>query len=171
MPAIRKTALVLVLAGRGLARAQAPDITGEWSVVRRPAVSESSSPSEDWLRALPGAVFTLSHSEVPPLAMVRKNLGYRYSPSLATITISQGQPEKPQALGFLQAQGGRRFEGELAFSSGCWTHLSLEESEEGSSLSGSARINTKISTRACRSTLVEGVKKGEPFSYTLIRLR
>ena len=63
-----------------------------------------------------------------------------------------------------------RFEGELT-SSGCWIHLSLEESEDGSILSGSARINTKISTRACRSSLAKSVKNGEPFSYALTRLK
>jgi hypothetical protein len=50
-------------------------------------------------------------------------------------------------------------------------HLSLEESEDGSALSGSARINAKIFTRECRSMLTKSAKKGEPFKYALIRLK
>jgi hypothetical protein len=69
--------------------------------------------------------------------------------------------DKPRVLGFLSGAGGRRFEGELP--GGCWVRLSLEESEDGSALSGSGRIDPKISTRACRSGLAKGFKKGEPF--------
>jgi hypothetical protein len=35
----------------------------------------------------------------------------------------------------------------------------LEESEDGSTLSSSTWINTKISTRACRSTLAKGLQE------------
>ncbi len=110
-------------------------------------------------------------------------------PSRPTITISEGLPDKPPALGFLQNQGGRRFEGELASPvksttglelsvglpslapGGCWIHLSLEASEDESTLSGSAWINAKISTCACRSRLAKGFKNGEPFPYSLVRLK
>ena len=158
-------------------------MTGEWSVARQP------SPLKSWLRALPGAVFTLTPSAIPPLAMVRRGLRYTYFPSRPTITILEGPPDKPRALGFLQPRVGRRFEGELASSiksgtatefsfglpslapGGCWIHLSLEESTDGSTLSGSAWINTKISTVACRSSLAKGFRDGEPFPYGLIRLK
>jgi hypothetical protein len=186
------TKMTLVLAfARKVLQAQVADVTGQWRVVRQEN-GTSSSQFEDWLRALPGAVFTLTHSTIPPLAMIRKDLGYSYFPSLPTITILQGQPDKPYAWGFLQPQPSGKFEGELAFSvasvtrhelsqlslgfpalapGGCWTHLSLEESEDGSLLSGTARINTKISTRDCRSSLAKEVRKGAPFKYTLIRLK
>jgi hypothetical protein len=154
----------------GLVQGQAPDIAGEWSVVRSPAVGPPSSPAEDWIRSLPTAVYSLTDSAIPPLAMVRKDLGYTYFPSQPTITILAGTPDKPYALGFLQSRAGRGFEGELA-SGGCWIHLSLEESEDGSILSGSARNNVKISTRQCRSSLVKAYKNGAPFDYALTRLR
>lgn len=186
--AILKMAFVFAFAARGLVQGQVVGMAGKWRVVRPPAVGPSSSPFEDWLRALPGAVFTLTPSAIPPLAMALKDLGYRYSPSLPTVTILGGLPDRPRALGFLQREVGRRFEGELASSvkgatelelsfglpslapGGCWMHLSLEWSEDGSTLSGSARINTKISTRACRSSLAKGFKNGEPFPYSLIRM-
>ena len=114
-------------------------------------------------------MYALTHTEIPPLAMIRRDLGYTYFPSLPSITITWIS-DKPQVLGFLQAQSGRQFEGELA-SGGCWMHLSLEESEDGSTLSGSAWYNTKISTRACRSFLAKPFKKGAPFPYKLDRVR
>ena len=98
--------------------------------------------------------------------MIRKDLGSTYFPSLPTITISGGV----SGSGFLQPRDGRIFEGELA-SGTCWMHLSLVESEDGSILAGSARINTKISTRACRNVMAKGLKNGEPFGYELIRLK
>ena len=155
------------LVASGQAKAQMPNVAGEWSVGRPPAVGQL----EGLIRSIPMAVFRLTHSVVQPIAMVRADLGYTYVPSLPTITILQGTREKPQASGFLQARSGRWFEGELASSGDCWMHLSLEESEDGSTLSGSARINTKISTRGCRSSLAKDVKKGEPFEYALIRLK
>jgi hypothetical protein len=112
----------------------------------------------------------LTNSAIPPLAMVRKNLGYTYVPSLPTVTISDEASDNHRAVGFLQAQAGRRLEGELA-SAGCWIHLSLEESEDGATISGSARINTKISTRSCRNTMSKEFKNGAPFEYALVRLR
>jgi hypothetical protein len=188
--AISKMTFVFAFATQGLVEGQVADVAGEWSVVRLlPGVSPSVSPFEAWLRALPGAVFTLTPSVIPPLAMIRRGLGYAYSPSRPTITIVEGLPDQPGALGFLQLQVGRRFEGELASSvkstttrelsfglpslaqGGCWIHLSLEESEDGSTLSGSAWINTKISTRGCRSSLAKDFKHGEPFPYRLIRLK
>lgn len=185
-----KITLALVFA-LDLLQAEVADVTGQWRVVRQ-EVGTSTSQFEDWLRALPGAVFTFSQSTIPPLAMIRKDLGFTYSPSLLTITILQGPPDKPYAWGFLQSQPGRKFEGELAFAvktattgdlsqlslgfpslapGGCWTHLSLEESEDGSTLSGTAQINTKISTRECRSSLAKEVRKGAPFKYVLMRLK
>ncbi len=168
--AVPTIAFVLIFALRVLVQGQVADVTGEWRVVHPPAVTASSSRVEDWLRALPGATFTLTRSVIPPLAMVRKDLGYTYVLSLPTITIIEGMPDQPRPLGFLQPQVGRRFEGELA-SGGCWIHLSLEESEDGSTLVGSARINAKISTRECRSNMAKGFKKGEAFQYMLIRLK
>jgi hypothetical protein len=103
--------------------------------------------------------------------MLHKNAEYRWIPTSPTFTISQGALEKPAAAGFLQPQPGGRFEGELAFSGGCWVHLSLTESEDGSNLAGSANINMKISTHSCRGSLAKEVKKGEPFPYALVRLR
>ena len=154
---------------------------------------QQSDPSVLTVRSLATSVtwgcFTLTPSVIPPLAMIRRGLGFTYFPSRPTITILEGLPDKPRALGFLQTQVGRRFEGELASSvksatplelsigfpslapGGCWIHLSLEESEDESTLSGSAWINTKISTRACRSNLAKGFKNGEPFPYALIRLK
>jgi hypothetical protein len=175
LAAIPKMTFAFALAAQGLVQGQIADVVGEWT---RPG-------------ALPGFVFTLIPSAIPPLAMARRGLGYVYS-SRPTITILEGPRDKPRAFGFLQPQSGRRFEGELASSiksstkadlselslgypslapGGCWIHLSLEESEDGSTLSGSAWINTKISTRACRSSLAKGFKNGEPFPYGLIRLK
>lgn len=54
---------------------------------------------------------------------------------------------------------------------GCWMHLSLEKSEDGLTLLGSARINKKLSTDQCRTSLTKEAKKGEPFRYALIRLK
>jgi hypothetical protein len=165
--------LLLVVAETGLVQGQVGNLVGEWKVVRQDAGSlpcPNCSPAENWIRALPGATFIMTPSVIPPLAMVRKDLGYTYTLSSPTITIWSGTPENPSALGFLQLQFGRRFEGELA-SAGCWIHLSLEESEDGSTLSGSARINTKISTRSCRNTMSKEFKNGAPFNYALVRLR
>jgi hypothetical protein len=118
----------------------------------------------------------------PALGNGPQGFGNTYFPSRPTITILEGPPDKPRALGFLQPRVGRRFEGELASSiksstatelsfglpsvapGGCWIHLSLEESTDGSILSGSAWINTKISTRACRSSLAKGFTDGVYFS-------
>src|SRR6266849_6681832 len=115
--AIPKMTFVVAFAAQSLVQGQVADVAGEWSVVRRPpAVTPSASPFEAWLRALPGAVFTLRPSAIPPLAMIRRGLGYTYFPSRPTITILEGPPDKPRSLGFLQPQVGRRFEGELASS-------------------------------------------------------
>ncbi len=166
--ALKVPAFLLALT-TSLVQGEVLDVTGEWRAVRPPAVSPASSPGEDWLRSLPMAAFKLTHSNVPPLAMIRRDLGYTYFPSLPTIIILGGTPDRLQTLGFLQSQVGRRFEGELAPSGGCWMHLSLKESEDGLILSGSARINTKISTRECRSSMAKEFKKGEPFKYGMIR--
>jgi hypothetical protein len=165
---LQKLAFVLLLAADWV-QGQAPDLAGEWKVARSSAVGPPSSPLEEWLRSQPSAVYILSHNTIQPLAMFRKDLGYTYVPSMPTITIFQ-RTDTLYPLGFLQTQGGRRVEGELA-PSGCWMHLSLEESEDGSTLEGSARINTKFSTRECRKLLAKEVKKGAPFKYTLIRLQ
>ena len=74
---ILKMAFVLAFAVLGLAQRPFADVAGEWRVVRPPAVGPSS-PLEDWLRELPGAVFALTHSVIPPLAMIRKDLGFTY---------------------------------------------------------------------------------------------
>jgi hypothetical protein len=161
-----KIACVLLLAA-GLMQGQAPDLAGEWRVARSAAVESPSSPLQEWLRSQPPAVYTLSHDATLPYAMFRKGLGYTYDPSLPTITVFL-RTEGLYPLGFLQLQGGRKVEGELA-PAGCWMHLSLEESADGSTLSGSARINTKFSTRECRKLLAAEVKKGAPFQYALIR--
>jgi len=149
---INTVAVVLVFTV-GAARGQSADLDGEWRV------------------GTAGAIFTLAYSRMPPLAAVRKGLGYTYILSSPVISILQGMPSTPQASGFLQAQGDRRFEGELATSGGCWMHLSLAESEDGSILSGSGTINTKISTRSCRSMLAKEARSGQPFSYTLTRVK
>jgi hypothetical protein len=163
-------AIVLPFSVHASLRAEVFDLTGGWAVAHDPVVKPSSSPFEDWLRALPKAVFSLSQSVIPPLAMIREDLGYTYSPSQPSTTISGGSREKPTAVGFLQNQSGRQFEGELAAGE-CWMHLSLELSEDGSTLSGSARINTKFSTRQCRNSLAKEVKNGQPFPYGLTRLK
>jgi hypothetical protein len=129
------------------------------------------APLEAWLRTIPGAVFRLTHSALPPLGMLRKDLSYPYSPSSPAIIITQGPPDRLLGSGFLQSQVGHRYEGEFATSGGCWMHLSLEESEDGFTLSGSAWINIKASTRSCRSVLAKEVKKGQPFPSALARLR
>ncbi len=166
-------ALAFAVAAQGLVQGQVVGVVGEWT---RPG-------------ALRGFVLTLIPSEIQPLAMARRGLGYVYS-SRPAITILEGPRDKPRSFGFLQPKAGRRFEGELASSiksstaadlselslgypslapGGCWIHLSLGESEDGSTLSGSAWINTKISTRSCRSDLAKGFKNGEPFPFRLIR--
>lgn len=169
-----RTPLLLVLAftftSHALGQGEIPDLTGDWSVTRVPATTPSSSPFKEWLNAVPTARFSLTPSVIAPLAMIRKDLGYTYFPSLPSVTISQGFGEKAAVVGFLQHQTDRRFEGELT-AGGCWIHLSLVLSDDGSTLSGSARINTKISTRQCRSGLAKEVKKGQPFSYGLTRLK
>lgn len=97
--------------------------------------------------------------------------GYVYSPSSPTISIFLEGVSNPSPLvGFIQQRVDRSFEGEL-FSGGCWTHLSLAEADDGSTLSGSARINTKISTRACRNSLAKEYKYGALFKYELVRLK
>jgi hypothetical protein len=147
VPTIRSATLLLALTAGAMAQGQSADVAGEWQVVHSPTAtpSSSSSPLGDWLRALPGAVFTLTHTAVPPLLLMHKDAQYRWIPSSPTITISQGVLGKPAGVGFLQLQADGRFEGELASSGGCWMHLSLQESEDGSTLPGSANINTKIS--------------------------
>jgi len=168
---ILKIAFTLSLTA-ALVQGQVPDIAGEWRVVRDPPATPPSSPVEDWLQALPGGVFTLIHSVFPPLAMVRKDLGYTYFPSQPTISVSTRTAfhrDGFSGIGFLQQNAWKKFEGELAVG-GCWIHLSLVESDDGSTLSGSARINTKISTRQCKSGLAKEVKQGAPFKYTLRRL-
>jgi hypothetical protein len=163
-----RIAPVLLLTA-GLVQGQAPDLAGEWRVARSSAVGPPSLPLEEWLRSQPSAVYTFSHNTIPPFAMFRKDLGYVYSPSISTITIFE-RTDALYPLGFLQTQGDRRVEGELA-PGGCWLHLSLAESEDGSTLLGTARINTKYSTRECRKLLTKEVKKGAPFQYALIRLK
>lgn len=163
--------VVLALGTTASIQAQNLDIIGEWQVVRPPSNGAPSSAFSAWLRSLPMAVYMITPSNTPPLAMIHNNLGFIYFPSLPTLTILDGGiGDRPRVLGFLQRQVGRRFEGELVSSTGCWTHLSLDESEDGSKLSGSARINTKLSTRECRSALAKEVRKGQPFSYALMRL-
>jgi hypothetical protein len=63
---IPKLALVFAFAARGLVEGQVVDLAGKWRVGRPPVVGASSTPFEDWLRALPGAVFTLTPSVIPP---------------------------------------------------------------------------------------------------------
>ena len=137
----------------GLIHGQVRDVTGDWRVGA-------------------GAVFRLAHSAIPPLAMARNGLGHIYSSSLPAMTISSGASDRPAAQGFLQEQASPgKFEGELAFAGGCWSHLSLQLSDDGSTLSGTARINTRISSRQCTRSLAREFRKGEPFPYVLIRLR
>lgn len=143
-------------------------VNGRWSTLQRQAHHHHHH-SVIGFRALPGAVFTLTHTAVPPLLMMHKDAQYRWIPSSPTMTISQGALGKPAAVGFLQLQADGRFEGELASSGGCWMHLSLQESEDGSILAGLANINTRISTRSCKGLLAKEVKKGEPFPYALVR--
>ena len=156
------TALAILVS---LARGQAPDVVGEW-VVGSPSAADARIDA----RTRPAVVYTLTPNSAPQLAMARKDLGYAYSFSLPTITMLAGTPEKPIALGFLQHHLGRRFEGELA-TSGCWMHLTLEASDDGLTLAGSARINLKISTRQCLNILTKDAKKGIPFGYVLSRRR
>src|ERR1039457_2005592 len=125
-----------------MAQGQSADVAGEWQVVHSPTATASSLLG-NWLRALPGAIFTLTHTAVPPLLMMHKDAQYQWIPSSPTITISQGAVGKPAGVGFLQLQPDGRYEGELAFSGGCWMHLSLQESEDGSTLAGSANIRSE----------------------------
>ena len=167
--ALSATIFLLALVGVGFAQVEVPDLVGEWRVVRKDASvpCPNCSPAQNWIRALPGAVFDLTESVIPPMAMARKDVpNYLYNPSQPSITISDGT----HVLGFLQRQSGRRYEGEFA-SGGCWIHLSLEESEDGSMLSGTSRLNTKISTRACLRNMTKDAKRGAPFDYALSRLR
>jgi len=79
-------------------------------------------------------------------------------------------------LGWLQRTGtGQLLDGEL-YLLGCWFHLSLEESENGTVLAGTSRIIYKKSSRQCLSVLTkaarnEAKKNGEaaPSRFTLIR--
>src|ERR1035438_7476168 len=54
----------------------APDVAGEWRLFRPLPDSPPSSPVEDWLRALPAPVYVFTISDIPPLAMFRRDLGY-----------------------------------------------------------------------------------------------
>jgi len=147
------------------------DLAGEWRVVPMQPATPPSTSFEEWLRAQPGAIFTLTSSASPPLAMIHKDVGYRYFPALPTITISEGPAGKPKALGFLQGLGGHEFQGELGVLPGCWLHLSLKQSQDGHTLSGLARVNTKLSTRECRSALTKNARNGQPYPYTLMRVK
>ncbi len=80
------------------------------------------------------------------------------------------------SLGWLDRTGaGRVFNGEL-YLSGCSFHLSLEESEDGTVLSGTSRILDKRSSRQCVSVLNKEARneikkngEGPPSRFTLIR--
>ncbi len=113
--AIIKMTFVFAFAAH-LGEGQVIDVAGEWRVIRLPPKVPSVRPLEAWLEALPGAVFTLIPSPIPPLAMVFRGLGYTYYPSRPTITVLGAPRYKPSAWGFLQPQVGRRFDGELASS-------------------------------------------------------
>jgi hypothetical protein len=93
---ISKMVLVLAFATQSLVQGQVADVTGEWSLIRPAGVTPSASPLAAWLRALPGTVFTLTPSTIPPLAMVHRGLGYTYFPSRPTITVLEGSPDKPR---------------------------------------------------------------------------
>src|SRR5690349_6890198 len=85
------------------------------------------------------------------------------------IAVIPGSYQKPTGYGWLertQTAGG--LEGE-AVSFGCWFQLSLTESQDGSMLSGTLRINAKKSTRRCRSFLTKEGKAGVPNPITLFR--
>jgi len=102
----------------------------------------------------------------------RTNAGFPYTiieNRDSGISIIPGTPSKPSGYGWLQRKANERsLEGELVLN-GCWLQLSLEESDEGSALLGSARINVKKSNRGCRSLLTKEAKKGEPFQFGLTR--
>jgi hypothetical protein len=145
-----KIAFTLALTG-ALVYGQAVGLAGEW-------------------RNGAGVVYTFTDSAVPPVAIALKDLGYSCSFNPTTMMVQTAMPffGKPDGLGFLQHTVGRHFEDELSLS-GCWEHLSLEESEDGTTLSGWARINVKRSTRECRRDLTKEAKQGAPFKFALTR--
>ena len=118
----------------------------------------ADTPFEEWLRALPGAVFGMAPSVIPPIDMIRSDLEHTYSPSIPTVTVFVDLSGVRNVVGFLQAQAGR-FEGELSLPGGCWTHLSLKQSVDGFSLVGNAKVNRKIAHRRLRTLTKGGAKR------------
>ena len=85
------------------------------------------------------------------------------------IGVIPGTKSNPLGYGWLERTGrGRLLKGELVVS-GCWLQLSLEESEDGSTLFGSSRIIVKKSSRRCRSILTKDAKNGAANEFTLLR--
>ena len=85
------------------------------------------------------------------------------------INVVPGTYQKPTGYGWLQRTGDQSvLEGE-AVTFGCWFQMSLRESNDGTILSGTLRINAKKSTRSCRSSLTKEGKPGAPSPITLFR--
>ena len=87
LAAIPKITFVFAFAAH-LVQGQVTDVAGEWRVENH------------------RAIFTLTPSTIPPLAMVHRGLGYTYDPSRPTITILEGQPDKPARIGIPTTAGG-----------------------------------------------------------------
>jgi hypothetical protein len=85
------------------------------------------------------------------------------------ITVVPGTYQKANGLGWLErTPNPGEFQGEVLIG-GCWVILSLQESAEGTVLSGTLRVNTKKSTRGCRSLITKEAKAGAPSLFKLFR--
>ena len=85
------------------------------------------------------------------------------------ITVIPGTYQKANGLGWLERTSNPgELQGEVLIG-GCWVILSLRESDEGTVLSGTLRVNAKKSTRGCRSLITKEAKAGEPSPFRLLR--
>lgn len=84
-------------------------------------------------------------------------------------TVKAGAPDRPNGVGWLQRTSSPgEFYGEMVID-GCWVVLSLKETEAGEALSGTLRVNSKKSTRGCRSLVTKEARAGEPSPFNLFR--
>lgn len=89
--------------------------------------------------------------------------------SKGRIDVVPGTPSKPAGYGWLRRNENQRLlDGEVVVA-GCWLQLSLEASEDRSTLAGSARLNVKKSTRGCLRDLTKEARNGARFEFALTR--
>jgi hypothetical protein len=88
-------------------------------------------------------------------------------PGTGKIVVIPGKDEESEWLWRTARIGtGVNLEGEVVVSALAWI---LEESEQGTVLTGTKRIEVKKSTRRCRSMLTKDAKAGAPNPIKLFR--